>query len=281
MNIKQLRGYIFGVVLLVAVLAGAATLPLLFRREIGPGGDTTRIDESHRDYAKMSRDDRISLVGFHMAYAATESDLPYWMEVRRILPAEVEYERREALADKYEEIMNVFHLDRRSRREAANAGKLDISDITDGINGGFAYLESEKIFQIVDRGDNYYIFTNADGEAMRVWHIYGRLTLEWTTWVNMYMDIDTGEIYFFYISSNYLGNTRMYDGGGLIELDHSGILNLWSGLIGRSLLEMEPAANYARVAVFLSGDDDIRYNTQWSADRSLSAYDLKLTMMRK
>ena len=280
MSVKQFREYVFGLILLVAVLAGAATLPLFVRGEsVSNPSYTHSIDKLPQDYTEMSRRERVDLVGFHRSYVATESDIPSWMEVSLISQGDVEAERREALAAEYEEIMELFHMDRQSHSAQVNSRNFDWRGTLESGKPMVIYPESEEVFLSVDHGDNYYAFTNAEGVTMRVWHIYGRLTLEWSTWVNMYIDIDTAEVYYFYISSKYIGNAENYKSGNLINESVREIQNLWGRVIGFPNHETLSGANNERPVVFTNETGAVQYDVSWSVDHVSEAYDLRLLMI--
>ena len=272
MRIKPFFGYIGGIALLALVLVAAALLPLVFANNAQGIGDPHLVSETAPPIAAprpspMSRNERIELIGIHMDFAANLRALPDWMHLRTLPTSEIEPERRTFLYARYAHLMAVFHLDRRNRT----------ADIGIGIQSD---VEPQLGFEVREHGNTFYSFTNENGELMRVWHIYTRLILEWETWVNLYIDVDTGEIYFFYISSICLGNDwRNTDYAFPFGLGNGEIVDIWgniNGLTPRVAAADAPGERY----VFYSGAEELAYSLLWTGHGSIKDYDLMITMLQ-
>lgn len=49
-----------------------------------------------------------------------------------------------------------------------------------------------------------------NGGRIRVWHYYRQWRGDWRNWMEMYIDVDTGEVYYFYLSSGCENKTDAY-----------------------------------------------------------------------
>lgn len=62
-------------------------------------------------------------------------------------------------------------------------------------------VDLSPALDIESQDSEFYFITNAEGETMRVWRYYCEWSGDWRNWVEIYIDADTLEVYYFYFSS--------------------------------------------------------------------------------
>ena len=276
MKIKPVWSYAFGIAALVLVLVGASMLPLAFIKKEPPADIPTTWDSIQA--GETPRNTRIELVRLHMDYAARSSvasgelELPGGLEISRLARGDLSEEQRERLDARFERLMEGFALEDEPRlvpggRAAAN-GELF------GEEANFFLRKAELGYTVRERGGGYYRFTNARGDSARVWHVYGRFARSWETWINTYIDIDTGEVYFFYISSAFVDGERGSAESKFLSMNTREVAELWVMLNGLELENLETSeGSSAATLACAAGDGIINYNIH------LVGLDLRFTML--
>lgn len=83
----------------------------------------------------------------------------------------------------------------------------------------------------------------SEGKRTRVWHYYRQWRGDWRNWIEMYIDVDTQEIYYLYISSGCERNKSLYQ--GLMDSRNpaeigSDFLQVWGDM---TVTEIQPTAD--------------------------------------
>ena len=276
MKIRPIWSYTAGVAALVLVLVGAALLPLAFVGEEAPYDSPATWAPIPN--SEMPRNAKVEMVRLHMDYAARasvssgEPTLPEGLEILRIGRDSLSGEQREWLDARFERLMEGFVLEDEPRL-VRGRGDPEDDEIWDE-ETNFFRRKLELGYTVKERGGGYYSFTNTQGETARVWHVYGRFARSWETWVNTYIDIDTGEVYFFYVSSVFVGGERGSAESKFLSMGTQEVAELWTRLNGLQMegLETSEGSSAATIAC-VAGNDIINYNMH------LVNLDLRFTML--
>jgi hypothetical protein len=100
-----------------------------------------------------------------------------------------------------------------------------------------------------------------DAGVLRLFHYFQEWSGDWNNWVDIYIDRDTQDIYYFYVSSGCQQNQEAYAGENFEELDTIAMAEQWGEL-----------ANLVMRDVSWSGDPADTASVQYTGIDGLSSY---------
>lgn len=148
------------------------------------------------------------------------------------------------------------------------------------------------------QGETFFKMTNERGQEVRFYHAWYRWTGSWSNWFNLCTDVDTGVIYYFYVSSVFLenlmttkevpaapdlGQTAAASMAVAPYTDSVAMASLWSRFCGYELVSVRESGESSDdgtpiySAAYLAENEELSYNVSCKYyPRSL--LDIKLTV---
>ncbi len=141
-------------------------------------------------------------------------------------------------------------------------------------------IDGAENIEIAATGQEYILYSDPDGRCILMLHYYRQWTGDWRNWMELYLDVDTLEVYYIYTSSACLQNNDQYIGVVDTDMDVGDAVTAFG-----ELFDMEPKSlswsgdpeDYA-TAQYVSGDDVLTARVDWKyAEKYL--YDIRYELL--
>lgn len=138
----------------------------------------------------------------------------------------------------------------------------ELSQSRQKIDGLLADMVMDEAKGIVSsEGNEFFELTDHEGKTMRIWHSWSEWSGEWKNWFDVYIDIDSLDIYYLYLSSECLVKPRSYVPEPFPYSDAMNAAGHWQSVCGYELIGVswsgEPTETAA--SIYLFDNDAIHY----------------------
>ena len=113
-------------------------------------------------------------------------------------------------------------------------------------------------------GEHYYVLTLPEGGTLRMREYYEQSAGDWSNWFRIYVDIDTSDVYFLYVSCKCLRNADMYDLDGMADMDVYELAVSWQDYLDADLCIPTYGDGNALKSVYVRDDEAMCYRASYT-----------------
>lgn len=113
-------------------------------------------------------------------------------------------------------------------------------------------------------GEHFYTLTLPEGGTLRMREYYEQSTGDWSNWFRIYVDIDTLDVYFLYVSCKCLRNVNDYDLAGMSEMDVYELARGWQEYLGADFCIPTYGEGNTLQSVYVRGGEALCYRESYT-----------------